>query len=70
MSQKTDWVGNLRPGDRFVWCDRSVTLQRAAPVYTKRHARWLYVTEDDGTEHRLHYYDDEQVFLADGVEVE
>jgi hypothetical protein len=65
MTPNAEYVRNLGPGARFVWCDRPVTLQRAALVYTKHRGRQLFVTEDDGTAHRLHYYDDERVSLID-----
>lgn len=55
----------LRPGDRFVWCDRTVTVDQIESRRfirpTFRPGRYLHVTESNGIAHRLHYYDDEEV---------
>jgi hypothetical protein len=63
VPHNADYVTRLRLGDRFRWCDRAVTLRSVIPATNvKRPGRYLVVTEDDGTEHRLHYYDDEPVY--------
>jgi hypothetical protein len=61
--QNAEYVRDLRPGDRFIWCDRPVTLSRTFRQATRRPGRRLIVAEDNGTVHRLHYYDDERVHI-------
>lgn len=55
-------VAELMVGDRFGWCERWITVTRMAWVRSNRVGRWIFGTEDDGTQHRLHYYDDEEVW--------
>jgi hypothetical protein len=57
-------VDDLQPGDRFVWVDRPVSLQSVQITTARRAGRWLTVIEDNGNEHRLHYYDQERVLDA------
>lgn len=58
----------LRPGDRFLWCGRYVLVTEVEldprRVRHWRPGRWLHVAEDDGTAHRIHYFDHETVERA------
>lgn len=60
------YVDELGTGSSFIWADRRVTVSHfeANDSRAARRSRWLHVTEDDGTPHRLSYYLDEIVTLA------
>jgi hypothetical protein len=65
VSHSSEYVADLEPGDRFVWADRVVTLERIelVPTYRgSRHpSRWLHVRDGSGKAHRLNYRDSETV---------
>jgi hypothetical protein len=47
-------VTELRRGDRFLWCDRTVTVLRVE-------SRIIVTVDEAGVTRRLHYYANESV---------
>lgn len=54
------YIDHLSPGDRFMWCERIVEVERTEPGkrYMRGPSRYVWVRLGD-EQLRLHYYDAE-----------